>query len=100
MKRRIAILLMSLSGLTTAYTQCNINTINDVLTTCANSSVTVGAYPYTPGVYTLLFDLNNALPAGWQNTGGMTFGSPCGQSLDNSPYFWASTTMTETPNHV
>lgn len=98
MKHRIFIFLLSFSGLTTAYSQCNINTINDVLTTCANNPVTVGAYPYTPGVYTLLFDFNNQLPAGWQNTGGMTFSNPCGPSLDNSGYFWASTTMTGTPS--
>lgn len=92
MKRHIVLLLLSLSGLTTTYAQCNINTINDVITTCTNSSVTVGAYPYTPGVYNLLFDFNNALPAGWQSSGGMTFSSLCGQSLDSSSYFWASTT--------
>lgn len=92
MKHRIFIFLLSFSGLTTAYSQCNINTINDVLTTCANSSVTVGAYPYTPGVYTLLFDFNNQLPAGWQSTGETTFGTPCVPPIDGSAYFWVSTT--------
>lgn len=92
MKYRIAILLLSLSGLKNTYSQCNINTINDVLTTCANSPVTVGAYPYTPGVYTLLFDFNNQLPAGWQSTGETTFGTPCVQPIDGSAYFWVSTT--------
>lgn len=93
MKLRIAILLLSLSGLKTTYSQCNINTINDVLTTCVNSPVTVGAYPYNPGVYNLLFDFNNALPAGWQSSGVSTFGVACGQSPDSSDYFWASTSI-------
>jgi uncharacterized repeat protein (TIGR01451 family) len=93
MKRRIVLFLLSLCGLTTAYSQCNINTINDVLTTCANSPVTVGAYPYTPGVYTLLFDFNNQLPTGWQSSGVSTFGVTCGQSPDSSDYFWASTSV-------
>lgn len=93
MIHRIAIFLLSLSGLTTAYSQCHVNTINDVVTNCANSPVTVGAFPYTPGVYNLLFDFNNALPVGWQSSGGSSFGVTCGQSPDNSNYFWASTSI-------
>jgi uncharacterized repeat protein (TIGR01451 family) len=93
MRHQIAILLLSLSFLSDASAQCNVNTINDILTTCSNSSVTVGAYPYTPGVFTLLFDFNNALPAGWQSTGGVTFTSPCGPTGDTSSYFWASTSV-------
>lgn len=93
MRHRIAILLLTLSSISDATSQCSVNTINDILTTCSNSSVTVGAYPYTPGVFTLLFDFNNALPAGWQSTGGVTFTSPCGPSGDTSSYFWASTAV-------
>lgn len=98
MKHLITILFLSLSSLTTAYSQCNITTINDILTTCPNSPVTVVAYPYTPGIYNLLFDFNNALPPGWQNTGGMTFGITCGQSPSTGPYYWASTTINGTPS--
>lgn len=93
MRRQIAIILLSLPFLSNISAQCNVNTINDIITTCSNSSTTVGAYPYTPGVFTLLFDFNNALPAGWQSTGGVTFTSPCGPSGDTSSYFWASTVV-------
>ncbi len=34
--------------------------------------------------------------AGWQSTGGATFSQPCGPGIDNTPYYWASTS-TGTP---
>ena len=42
------------------------------------------------------FNLGIAGP-GWASTGGATFSQPCGPGIDNTPYYWASTSV-GTPN--
>lgn len=93
MKRRIVFFLLSLFGITNTFAQCTVTTLNDIITACPNSSVTVGAYPYSTGVFNVLYNFNNSLPPGWQTTGTTSFGSPCGSSIDGTPYYWASTSV-------
>ena len=52
------------------------------------------------GEYELVMDNNfngGTLGPGWVSTGGAAVGTPCGPSLDGTPYYWASTS-TGTPN--
>jgi len=42
-------------------------------------------------------NFNSGLGSGWVATGGSSVGTPCGSSLDGTPYYWASTS-TGTPN--
>lgn len=93
MKRRIFILLLSLFSVSDTFAQCTVTTINDIITTCPNTSVTVGVYPYSTGVFNTLYNFNNTLPPGWQTTGAISFGNPCGSSIDGTPYYWASTSV-------
>jgi hypothetical protein len=34
---------------------------------------------------------SSSLPSGWSSSGTTSFSSPCGPSLNNTPYYWAST---------
>lgn len=93
MKHRIFISLLSLFSLYRTFAQCTVTTVNDIITTCPNTSVTVGVYPYSTGVFNTLYNFNNSIPPGWQTTGATTFGTPCGNSIDGTPYYWASTSV-------
>lgn len=89
----IAVISMQLS-----IAQC-IDFFQDTIVTCASSSVTFDGVP-TGQLVTIqeLADFNSGvLPPGWSTTGGTAFSQPCGTSLDNTPYFWASTSGTTTP---
>lgn len=38
------------------------------------------------------FNFNNGTPpAGWNTVGGNQYSQPCGNGIDNTPYYWAST---------
>jgi len=37
------------------------------------------------------------LPPGWSTSGGSTFSQPCGPGINNTPYYWASTSGGGTP---
>ncbi|MBL4706511.1 MAG: gliding motility-associated C-terminal domain-containing protein, partial [Flavobacteriales bacterium] len=43
-------------------------------------------------------DFNGTVNAGWNSTGGATFGQPCGASPDGTDYYWASTSTSGVPN--
>lgn len=69
---------------------CNIFVDPLTATICPGDSVFIQGLASITGVQS--FDFNNSsLPSGWAITGGATFTSPCGQSPDNTPYYWAST---------
>lgn len=58
---------------------------------CLGDSVFVQA---SNSLFTLVqgFDFNSStLPSGWATTGTTFFSAPCGPSLNNTPYYWAST---------
>lgn len=44
------------------------------------------------------FNFNfGVLPPGWSTSGGSTFSQPCGSGADGTPYYWASTAGSGTP---
>lgn len=90
---------MCLLGVLTGYTQtCEVSIAGpNPLTICPGAVITLTASG-TVTQSNQAFDFNNnALPAGWSTSGAANYGSPCGNSLDNTPYFWASTAV-GTPN--
>ena len=61
---------------------------------CQGESVTLTtSYSTIPSNH--FFDFNtNTIPSGWSSGGGTNFSNNiCGSSLDNTPYFWASTSV-------
>ncbi|MGV3610760.1 MAG: gliding motility-associated C-terminal domain-containing protein [Fluviicola sp.] len=96
---KATLLVMCLLGILTGYSQtCEVSIAGpNPLTVCPGAVVTLTA----AGTITQAnqaFDFNNnALPAGWSTSGAANYGVLCGPSMDNTPYFWASTAV-GTPN--
>ena len=96
---KATLLVMCLLSVLTGYSQtCEVSIAGpNPLTVCPGTVVTLTA----AGTITQAnqaFDFNNnALPAGWATSGAANYGVLCGNSLDNTPYFWASTAV-GTPN--
>ena len=92
---KASLLLVCLLGVLTGYSQtCEVSIAGpNPLTVCPGAVVTLTA----TGTITQAnqsFDFNNnALPAGWSTSGAANYGVLCGNSLDNTPYFWASTAV-------
>lgn len=89
------LLLFSLFTTLTIYSQSTVSgcsvTIDGPTSVCPGETITLTA----TGIVTQSnqgFDFNNqSIPPGWQTYGGTNYGSPCGPSPDNTPYFWAAT---------
>lgn len=64
---------------------------------CPGGLVTISASGTIIGANQSFNFNNNTLPSGWSTSGTANYGTLCGNSLDNTPYFWAST-ATGTPN--
>jgi trimeric autotransporter adhesin len=96
---KATLLVMCLLSVFAGYSQtCEVSIAGpNPLTVCPGTVVTLTA----AGTITQAnqaFDFNNnALPAGWATSGAANYGVLCGNSLDNTPYFWASTAV-GTPN--
>lgn len=71
----------------------------DTIETCPNVPVTFTGNPSS--VLTAVQDQvdfnSGTLPAGWSTTGGTSYSQPCGQGINNTPYFWASTSGVGSP---
>jgi len=78
---------------------CDISIASSVGLTipCPGGNVTFDATGQGSTVTVLGEDFNGTVNAGWNSTGGATYGSPCGASPDGTDYYWASTT-TGVPN--
>lgn len=88
---------MCLLGLVTAYSQTCSVTVTGPTQVCPGVPITyTGTGTVTQANQSFNFN-NNALPAGWSTSGAANYGVPCGNSMDNTPYFWASTAV-GTPN--
>jgi gliding motility-associated-like protein len=88
---------MCLLGLMTAYCQTCTVTVTGPTQVCPGVPVTyTGTGTVTQANQSFNFN-NNALPTGWSTSGAANYGVLCGNSLDNTPYFWASTAV-GTPN--
>lgn len=92
------VLLTFIAALTTtlgAYAQtpyCSAVVYPDDSTVCIGDTVEIFAFAnLVNGNQAFNFN-NSAIPAGWNSAGGNAFGSPCGSSIDGTPYYWASTT--------
>lgn len=66
-------------------------TPNDTLP-CPGGAVTLVADGQGSTQTVLGENFNGGANPGWQNTGGATYGNPCGPGADGSTYYWASTT--------
>jgi len=75
-----------------SFAQC-IDFNEQTIETCAGVPVTFDGSASSLLVTTQEFvDFNSAtLPTGWSTSGGATFTQPCGSGIDNTPYYWAST---------
>jgi trimeric autotransporter adhesin len=87
------LLMMCLLGSITTFSQtCSVTIAGpNPLQVCPGTSITLTATgTITQANQSFNFN-NNALPAGWSTSGTANYGVLCGNSLDNTPYFWAST---------
>ncbi|MDX2360462.1 MAG: gliding motility-associated C-terminal domain-containing protein [Crocinitomicaceae bacterium] len=92
-----AILLLGTSNSGISQVTCNIFVSPADTTICPGDSVCFSAIAsITAGGQSFNFD-GGSLPAGWGTTGGSAWGTPCGSSLTGTPYYWASTAGTGTP---
>lgn len=97
--RNLIILFLAITVTFTAKSQvyCSVSVSPMDTTICLGDSVLVTA------VANLInsgqqFNFNSgALPSGWSTTGGQAYSSPCEPSLDGTPYYWASTSGSTTP---
>lgn len=90
----LSILLSFFAGQSSYAQVCIIEVLPEDTTICPGQQVQVvaNANLLNSGQY---FDFNSGtLPGGWTVSGGSNFSSPCEPSLDNSPYYWASTSGT------
>lgn len=80
-----------------SYAQCNLSYTPNDTTICPGDSVWVSAFiPVNGGLQSFNFNAGS-LPSGWSTTGGQAFSTPCGPSPNGTPYYWASTSGTTTP---
>jgi gliding motility-associated-like protein len=98
MKALIITLIVSVSTAFTSFSQvCNVFVTPIDTTICPGDSVCISAVAsITNGGQSFNFNFG-ALPPGWATSGGTNYGSPCGASPTGTPYFWASTAGTLTP---
>lgn len=90
---KATLLIVCLLGVLTGYAQtCEVSIAGpNPLTVCPGAVITLTASgTVTQANQSFNFN-NNALPAGWSTSGTANYGVLCGNSLDNTPYFWAST---------
>lgn len=92
---KATLLFVCLLGALTLYSQtCEVSiTGPNPLQVCPGAVITLTASgTVTQANQSFNFN-NNALPSGWSTSGAANYGSPCGNSADNTPYFWASTAV-------
>ena len=76
---------------------CNVDVAPQDTIVCPGDSVLVTSLAsITSGGQSFGFDFG-VLPPGWSTSGGSTFSQPCGAGINNTPYYWASTSGGGTP---
>lgn len=84
---------MCLLGYAAGYSQTCTITVTGPSQVCPGVPVTfTGQGTVTQANQAFDFN-NNSLPSGWSVSGGSNYGVLCGNSLDNTSYFWASTAV-------
>jgi gliding motility-associated-like protein len=97
MKRFYSLFVIVLLGTKLQAQTCTVTVTPQDTTVCAGDSVQVVC------IANLLnagqaFNFNSAaLPSNWYVAGGTNFGSPCGSNSTNTPYYWASSAGSGTP---
>ena len=91
------IVFLTLSATVSAQT-CVIDVTPTDTTICPGDSVLITAYAGLIASNQQFNFNGGALPPGWSVSGGSTFSSPCEPSLDNTPYYWASTSTSSNPD--
>jgi PKD repeat protein len=90
----IVLVLTSLCHIERINAQCAVNITASPVSLCVGDSTLLTATASIPGTY-YTFDFNDqVLPPGWTVAGGATFDTlpACAApSLDNSPFYWSST---------
>ena len=99
----IQLFVFTLLGWSSANAQvivpCSVAIDVNVLSVDCNGAL-VDLFATGEASYELVMDNNfngGTVGPGWVSTGGASVGTPCGASLDGTPYYWASTS-TGTPN--
>ena len=92
MKNLIAFILFAMLVPFAGQSQvCIVNVTPQDTTICPGDSVGITGYAaIVAGGQDFNFDAGS-LPPGWSTTGGATWGQPCGPGINNTAYFWAST---------
>lgn len=85
-----------LLGVMTSFAQTCTVTVSGPTPVCPGVPVTYTGTGFVTQANQAFDFNNNAIPAGWSSSGSTSYGTLCGSSLDNTPYFWASTS-TGTP---
>ncbi|MDX1447211.1 hypothetical protein, partial [Lishizhenia sp.] len=97
MKKILLSLIASATAAIGAFAQtdyCSAVVYPDDSTVCIGDTVEIFAFANLVNG-NQAFNFNNAtMPPGWNAAGGTSFAEPCGQSLDATPYYWASTAST------
>ncbi|XOV66898.1 MAG: gliding motility-associated C-terminal domain-containing protein [Fluviicola sp.] len=76
---------------------CNVSVAPEDTIICPGDSVLVTSIAsITSSGQSFNFDFG-VLPPGWSTSGGSTFSQPCGPGINNTPYYWASTSGGGTP---
>lgn len=90
------LILLMVSG--SAYNQfCYVSVSPLDTSVCPGDSVPVVAFGSLIGSGQA-YDFNSGtFPSGWSSTGTSFFSSPCGPSLDGTPYYWAATSGSTPP---
>ncbi len=98
MKKLILLTALFATTAFMGYSQvCNVFVSPQDTTICPGDSVCITAIAsITATGQSFDFDAGS-VPPGWSTGGGATWGTPCGSSLDNTPYYWASTAGSGTP---
>lgn len=97
MKKIIASLSLLVASFSMAQNSCYITVDPTYSTICPGDSVLVVVdASLLPAGQTFNFN-GSTLPTGWSTTGTTYFSSPCGPSIDGTPYYWAATSGSATP---
>jgi gliding motility-associated-like protein len=97
MKKIISFLILLMIS-NSAYNQFCYITVNPLDTTiCPGDSVPIVAFGSLIGSGQAFNFNTGTFPSGWSSTGTSFFSSPCGPSLDGTPYYWAATAGATTP---
>jgi gliding motility-associated-like protein len=76
---------------------CNVSVAPSDTIICPGDSVLVtSSASITSSGQQFDFDFG-VIPPGWSTSGGATFSQPCGAGINNTPYYWASTSGGGTP---